>query len=144
MHTCFVRLFRMRYRRSTGEIVLQPSSSNPFHLSRSRRHRQLGIPLGKLYKSRVLLYSRARATNVWYVDLLVGWYIRVIDFSLSGLLNIHLTPSDQATMQALVASGSSMYSPVNPSLLRSLPPPSERSLTLIPPYLRHPLSNSDG
>ena len=47
MHPWFVRPSWIRDRRSAGEMDLQPRSSNTHHLSRSRRHRQLRIPLGK-------------------------------------------------------------------------------------------------
>ena len=46
MHARFVRAFWMRYRRPAGDIVLRARSSKTHHLSRSRRHRQLRIPLG--------------------------------------------------------------------------------------------------
>lgn len=103
MHTCFVRPFWVRYRRS-GEIVLQTGSSNTYHLSRSRRHRQFRIPLGKHHGSRILPYSWVRATNVQYVNLMVGRDNQIIEFLCQGYLGAYVTSSNHPITQARVAS----------------------------------------
>src|SRR5258706_10406698 len=134
----------MCYHRSTGETVLQTRSRNTLTRQDLVVIVSSVFPLGNTTK---LGCSHTAGSERRMCSMWIWWLadqITSLNFLCQYCVGVYIAPSGQPKTQALVASGSSMCSPVHRSLLPFLPPVPELFPPSNPKYLRHPPSHSDG